>query len=266
MVVLCDGMLRSGSTWSFNVALNLIRRCDQNRKTFGFFNEDPAVLVAAARPRASHLVIKSHKLDLSAYELCRTRRIQAIYTWRHPYDVVVSSMRIFGRSVDHWIGAIRNTLRIWSFHRETGDACIIPYETIVQEPSAGIERIASYLGLRVGPEEVSEIAYQVSLEQLKDFSRHIDELEPSRVVRKDGCCYDRETLLHKNHIVDGGVGYGAKVLDCGQLLAIDAMLREERFDFLCQSATRVLQAHSPARPQVSAPLEPLAMLPIRVGN
>jgi hypothetical protein len=234
MVVLCDGMPRSGSTWSFNVASKLIRLCDPARRTFGFYSDSPTVLRSAVRPRSSHLVIKAHYLDPSAYELCCSGDIKAIYTWRHPYDAIVSCVRIFGLSVDHWIDALRNTLRMWSFHEATGSACIVPYDAIIRDRSAAIYRIASWLGLQPAPDQANQLAQEVSSGQMRAFSQQVNTLGPSRLVRKDGYVYDRQTLLHQNHILDGRVGYGVDVLDCQQLLAIDAMLREEGFEFLCQ--------------------------------
>jgi hypothetical protein len=220
MVVLCDGMIRSGSTWSFNAALELVRFVQPNRRVFGFYNENPAVLFAASRPRFSNLVIKSHVLDQSAYELCRVGAIKAIYTWRDPCDVVVSSMRMFGHSAEHWIGALRNALRVWSFHRATGTACIVSYESIIRAPLASVQSIACHLGVRIEPQQMGRIANAISLEQLKSFSQHVDDLEQARVVRK-------------NHIRDGGFGFGAKLLDSEHLSKIDTLLREEGFDFLC---------------------------------
>jgi Sulfotransferase domain len=233
MVVLCDGMMRSGSTWSFNVALKLVQAGDPDRKVFGLFSDAPAVPLAAVRPRSSHLVIKTHHLSPSAYDLCCTGAIRAIYTWRHPYDAIVSGSRMFGFSMEHWIDALRNALRVWSFHRATDSACIVSYEAIMREPSASIERIASYLDLRIQPEKVRQIAEETSIERLKGFSEKVDELDFSRVVRKEGVVYDRQTLLHHNHIRDGRIGHGATILDAEQLQAIDAVLREEGFEFLC---------------------------------
>ena len=238
MVVLCDGMIRSGSTWSFNVALELARSAEPHRRVFGFYNENPAVLFAACRPRFSNLVIKSHGLHPSAYELCRAGAIQAIYTWRDPYDVVVSSMRMFGRSVDHWIGALRNALRVWSFHRATGSACIVSYESIIRAPLASVNSIACYLGLQVEPQQMGQIAKATSLEQLKSFSQQVNDLEQARLIRKDGYVYDRQTLLHQNHIRDGGFGFGAGLLDSEHLSKIDTLLREEGFEFLCTPGGR----------------------------
>jgi|SRR5579872_2235851 len=234
MVVLCDGMIRSGSTWSFNVALKLVQSCWPHRKTCGFYSDNPAVLLAAVRPRDSHLIIKSHSLDRSAYELCRAGSIKAIYTWRDPYDVIVSATRMFGYSLDSSIGALRNALQVWSFHRATGSACIISYESIVQTPVASVDSIADYLGMHIQPEQARQIAEAMAAERLKSYVKQIDGFERSRIVRKDGYVYDRQTLLHQNHIRDGRIGYGAGLLDPEQLTAIGTVLREEGFEFLCK--------------------------------
>lgn len=235
MIILCDGMVRSGSTWSFNVAVWLLETYCSDRKTLGLYSETSAVLIDAIREQSSHQVIKTHNLDPSSRELCRSGAVKAIYTWRHPYDAIVSAMGIFGNSVDHWIEVLRHALQVWAFHRETESACILSYESIVQEPAAGILSIAAYLGLNADPELARQVAEEASVERVKRFSQRIDKLEKSRLIRTEGAVYDRETLLHQNHIRDGRVGHGAGLLDAEQLRAIDAMLREEGFEFLCGS-------------------------------
>ena len=234
MVILCDGMVRSGSTWSFNVALKLLKSCDPSRKAFGTYNDNPAVLAAAIKPRFSNLVIKSHSLDPFGQELCVRGAIKTIYTWREPSDVVASCTRMFGSSAPHWIGVLRNALRIWRFHQTTNSACIVSYEEIRLEPLAAIERIAGYLGLAIESEQLRGIAEEFSFERVKRFSQHIGGLEPSRQIRGDYDVFDRVTLFHKDHIRNGGIGYGASQLDHSHLDEIDAMLREEGFGFLCQ--------------------------------
>jgi hypothetical protein len=235
-------MMRSGSTWSFNIALKLLRACDTNRRAFGVFSEDPAVLRASVRPRSSNLVIKSHALDPSLYPLCSTGAIKTIYTWRNPYDVIVSSLRMFGGSTERWTEALKNALRIWSFHRRTGSACVVSYSTIVSRPSSAIARIAGYLGLRVESEDVKEIAQEFSFASVKNFSDAINQLTPLRIVRKNGCVYDRDTLLHQSHLRDGGIGYGVASLSEAEVLAIDAALREQGFGFLCEPEAESTEA------------------------
>lgn len=227
-------MVRSGSTWSYNVALKLLKSCYPDRKTFGFFSEDPAVLAAAVRPRFSNLVIKSHRLDRTANEICRRGALKTIYTWRHPYDAVASSVQMFGQPVEDAIDAVRNALRVWSFHRATNSACIVSYEAIMTEPSAAITRISRYLQLTLEPEALTRIADEVSFARMNRLSQHVSELSPVRLVEQNGLMFDRETLLHNRHIRSGSIGYGASLLDSQNLRTIDAMLREEDFSFLCE--------------------------------
>jgi hypothetical protein len=50
-----DGMVRSCST--FNVALKLLESCDPDRKPFGTFNENPAVVAAAMKSNPIALIL-----------------------------------------------------------------------------------------------------------------------------------------------------------------------------------------------------------------
>lgn len=234
MLVLCDGMNRSGSTWSFNVALRLLRAFDPHRETFGIYSESSAVLAAAAQPRSSHVVLKRHTLAPSLSELSRTDPIKAIYTWRDPYDVVVSTSRMFGIPLERSIANLQEALRVWSFHRETNSACIVSYDTIMKQPLAAISKIAEYLAIPTEPKLVSQIADEVSFENVRRFSQHIDRLDPHRIGRENGLVYDRVTLLHQNHIRNGGAGYGIKSLNERQLSAIDDVLQESGFAYLCR--------------------------------
>jgi hypothetical protein len=237
MVILCDGMLRSGSTWAFNVALKLLKLCDANRRTFGIYTEDSAVLLAASKPRRSNLVIKSHNLAPPVCELCSSGAFRAIYTWRDPYDAVASCMRMFSMSCEQSIQAIRETIRLWRFHYVTQSACIIPYHTIRTDPVTAIATVSSYLSLNAGPECMSQVAEETSFNRMRQLSQKIEALDSKRVVRQDRFLYDRDSLLHQNHIRDGSMGYGARVLSREELSAIDSMLREAGFEELLAGAT-----------------------------
>jgi len=87
--------------------------------------------------------------------------------------------------------------------------------------------------VHIEPDQACAVAKATSIERLKDFSRQINDLEQSRLIRADGYVYDRQTLLHQNHIVDGGIGYGAGLLNSEQMAQIDRLLREEGFESLC---------------------------------
>ena len=238
MFILCDGMVRSGSTWSFNVALKLLRLGNPGRKSFGLYNENPAILASALKPRASHLVLKAHTLDPGNYSLCSAGKIKTIYTWRDPYDVVASCIRMFGRSTADWPEALRDALRIWAFHRSTNSACIVWYDSIVHRPEETIATIARNLDLPLEPRHLAQIAWEVSFENVKRFSRQVEKLDPGRVIRRDQMVFDRETLFHQGHICHGGTGYGRRDLEHALIESIDTVLRDEGFDFLLDSGRR----------------------------
>jgi hypothetical protein len=236
MFVLCDGMLRSGSTWSFNVALKLLK-LSGGRRAFGLYDENPAVLAAARNSRASHLVLKAHTLSPDNYELCRSGAIKAIYTWRDPYDVVASALRIFGKDAGTWLDSLRGALRVWSFHRSTASALIVPYAAILREPGETIAAIGRYLDLPVTAEHLRQIEMEVAFSTVKRFCSRVAQLDAARVVRKDRMVFDRQTLFHQDHIGNGGTGYGLRTLDTAVIEAIDGILREEGFEFLVRSAS-----------------------------
>jgi hypothetical protein len=141
---------------------------------------------------------------------------------------------MFGSTVEHWVATLQRWLQLWSFHLRTGSACIVPYESIVKEPWAAIGRIAAYLGLSLEPDCLEKIGQEVSFEAVKRFSQHVNELKPPRLIQSGEYVFDRETLLHKDHIRDGRIGYGARILDPEQVLAINSVLEKEGFAFLCE--------------------------------
>jgi hypothetical protein len=231
-------MFRSGSTWSFNVAVKLLKSSDGSRRTFGLYDENPAVLRAGIRPRSSHLVVKSHSPDASALDFCRSGAAKAIYTWRNPYDVVASGLRMFHFSQGHAVNALRGALRLWGFHRRTKSAHIVSYESIVTQPFVAIAEIGNYLGLAIGAGDLLRIANEMSFENVKRLSQGVDGLDPKRIIHKGGHAFDRETMLHQNHIRDGRTGYGVRILDEACIEAIDDVLVEEGFGFLRRDGVR----------------------------
>jgi hypothetical protein len=142
---------------------------------------------------------------------------------------------MFGKTPTHWIQVVRDSLRAWAFHRTTKTAHIVSYERLVAEPAEEISAIAAYLQLTVPAERIGQLARQLSFERMKHLAQHIHELPAPRLVRTEVDVYDRETLLHPHHLRNGGIGYGVKSLRDEERTMLEAVLREEGFDFLCAS-------------------------------
>ncbi len=227
MLVLCNGMPRSASTWSFNVVMQLFRRLRPEEQVHGGFDENITHFIESTPLTASHVVLKCHTLDAVGRVLARTGAAQIVYTWRNPADAVASFMAMFDVAFEHALAVIRTSLRLLRFHQETGNVVVLEYGEIVADPAAAIQRIAEYLGLCAGPEQIGKIAEETSFERMREKVEQLNSgPQETRLVRVENIVYDPNTLLNLDHIRDGSSGYGSKSLTQHQLTRIDELLEE----------------------------------------
>jgi hypothetical protein len=223
MLVICDGMPRSASTWSFNVVLALLRRSQPSGEVHGGYDEDIARFLASVPSTATHAVVKCHQLDPCGRTLAQTGAAKLVYTWRDPADAAVSCMRMFGYDFEGALEVVGSSLELYRFHRRSRAALILDYTQVVTASIAAIQRIAAHLGLDDGGSVVHAVAEQTSLQR---FRKHVESLADNpRLVRDGPHEYDPKTLLHRGHIRDGGVGYGRRTLTAEQSEQVDELLQ-----------------------------------------
>jgi hypothetical protein len=225
MLVICNGMPRSASTWAFNVAVGLLQRSEPSSELHGRYDESVARFLESAPPSATHLVVKCHDLDARARALARAGEAQTIYTWRDPADAAVSYMRMFGYDFELACAAIESSLKLYRFHRLRGTALILSYAEIVDMPADAVARISGYLGLGHSPEIVRAVVEETSLDRVKEQVQRLDTADETELIRVGEVVYDPKTLLHRGHVQDGSVGYGKEVLTAQQLRQCDALVQ-----------------------------------------
>jgi hypothetical protein len=221
MLVICNGMPRSASTWSFAVVIELLRRYNPQEEVQGNYDTNVGHFLETASATASHLVLKSHVLDEVGRTLSRVKAARVIYTWRDPLDAVASAMDMFGYGFEHSFALVRDSLELLRFHRYAGNAAILSYKQIVNRPIVATELIASCLGLCDQPDIVRQVAEETSLAQLL---RTLGERDP--VSDKDrpnhiGLDIPQQSefawrSLLSCHIRHGGFGYGGERLSTQQ--------------------------------------------------
>lgn len=227
MLILCNGMPRSASTWSFNVVTGLLRGFNPAQSVYGGYDEDVARFLRGIDPDATHAVLKCHSLDAVGYSLVRTGAAKAVYTWRDIADAMVSYMRMFGNDFDHALDVMDTSLRLYRFHLERGNAVILGYEDIMTHPEMVIELIARHLGIEGRPELIAAVNQETSLVRVREKVAQLNSEEAQRrLIRHEHTMYDPETLLNVNHIRDGSSGYGRALLSAEQLVRIDELLRK----------------------------------------
>src|SRR5262245_31355002 len=134
MLVLCNGMQRSASTWSYNVVMRLMQLCFPGEQVYAGYGERIVHFLKSAPPSASHLIFKTHCLTTVSKTLARTGSAKVVYTWRDPADAIVSCMRFAGIDFELALQLIRGSLERHAFHMQTGNAVIVRYEKMLTGP------------------------------------------------------------------------------------------------------------------------------------
>jgi hypothetical protein len=229
-VILCNGMIRSASTWSYNVVLKLMRAA-AGESVYGNYNEDIAQFLESSPPTASYLVLKCHMLDAVGRGLLERGEARVVYTCRDLADAAVSFMRMFQFDFEHTLSALGGALELYKFHRAGGHALILGYREITSHPLESVAKIAAHLGVKAPMEVLERINDETSLERAKDRVEQLKAgIDADQLVRFDRFVHDRKTLLNLDHIRDGRSGYGRASLTEEQSLRIDELARQYKYD------------------------------------
>ena len=224
MVVICNGMPRSASTWAFNVVLGLCRATDPSSEVYSGYDENVERFFASTPPTAVHVVVKCHGLDPYGRTLVRSGAAKTIYTWRDPADVVASCMAMFGYDFERAFAAVESSFVLCDFLRRAGTALIMAYGEITTTPVEAVARIMDYLGLEPNESVAAGIAEENSFERTKAKADQLSHRNDTELMWAGDVAYDSETLLHPGHIRDGRSGYGRESLAPDEIARCDALL------------------------------------------
>jgi len=218
MLVVCNGMPRSASTWSFNVVKQLLRTREPAAAIYSGYDENVGHFLETTTATANHVVLKCHTLDALGRALARVGAAKIVYTHREVSDAVVSCMRIFKLDFEEAITSVQSSVDLYAFHRETGNALILSYEVITQRPVEAVASVGSYLGIDTPRSLVAEVAHETPPASLR---RTVEELN---VLHDDPHAYDPETLLHPHHFAVGPRG----ALTADQLRRLEPLVDRRR--------------------------------------
>jgi hypothetical protein len=226
MLVICNGLPRSASTWSYIVAMRLLRGAT-GAQTHGGYDENIYRFMRDLPASAAHAVLKCHGMDAAGLGLSQLHAARVIYTWRDLKDATASFMAMFGADFDHTFAVMSNSLDLYARHRASG-ALILGYPEILQDGPTAVARIADYLGLAAEREMVESVAEGASLARTRERVDLIGSIDyGDRLIRHEQSLYDPETLLHVDHVRNGGIGYGAEALNEAQRRRIDRLAQDK---------------------------------------
>ena len=230
-VILCVGLKSSGSTWLYNVVIQLLRA--KMRGGTKAFYADNLAMFPPDTERARILVIKAHEPSKAIVYLMRLTRGCIFLSVREPRDAIASLIQRFGHAFE---GALRETarqsVRIAELaHQE--DPITYRYENGFYDRSETIGEVAAALGIRTNKAVRERIFRSLTRSAVK---KKIDELRKNGKfgVKPNADSFDPATHWHPGHVGDGRVGKHTSVLSKKQQAQVLARTREycSRFGYL----------------------------------
>ena len=231
-------MIRSGSTWQYNVTAELLETCRTARR-IGFADSEKTLRKWISNH--TDIVIKIHVPFETAISDVINRQARMLYIFRDLRDVAASLMQYENYPL-HQILESGRLESVWQHHQvwsRLPGALVQQYEQMMADPAAAAQQIARFLKLDVSDESIRAITHQNSLKvRRREREARRSFLDPflcrlraiiGRMLRKTigwqrtnqlaspfgylgGRGVDRHTQLHSNHFASGAVGSYRQVM------------------------------------------------------
>jgi hypothetical protein len=197
MIVIIGGMIRSGSTFTFNIARELLLQ----RGTVATYSGDSyahalADVAAGESAPANHFLLKTHWPDAETQEVMLSGQARVICSYRKPEDAIASWMHTFGHSLESSIESMRRWIEWHS--RVAHRLHNINYSTIDERPHDAIAEIHQSIVGQVDTALAHEQREKYDKERLRDWLNIMPKDE--KTFDMGVSYYDRETFFHRRHI------------------------------------------------------------------
>lgn len=219
MLVISCGMMRSGSTLQYQLAVELLQRAGRG-EGIGEVRHTICQDLEAQTHGQTH-VVKVHKRQLldGVPAAIADGYATGLYISRDIRDVAVSLMNMRQISFERLIfrsGEVQQALRDYEAWTALPQMLISQYEVMMADLTHEVQRIAAHLQIDISPETAAEIADQYDLKRQKQRIQAWKS-DPSY----DASQHDPNTLLHHNHIRSGETQQWRSVLTPMQIAYLE---------------------------------------------
>jgi hypothetical protein len=233
-------MIRSASTLQYQVVVDLVRRNGLGQ-SIGFADrQSVSEVLEKLQGVDGFAVAKAHEVLPEFDALVQEEPVRPLYTFRDLRAVALSVMRKWEIPFTHVIG--RNgwldTAVASSIHwLSIPGVCVSRYEDIVLSLPAEVSKWAGILGLNLTSVQAEKLAakycIQAQLDRIQTMRIQTGEnSEPNRYI-------DPESLLHRNHIIDGSLDGWKAGLEHWQIRQIERRFSKWLLDRGYQLTTAV---------------------------
>ncbi len=225
-LILATGMMRSGSTWGFNVCrliAQLIAR--QLKQPFASAYLTAPLVEEFVRTKLATLpgptVLKAHWVGHLALGLVATGQIKCVSTYRDPRDCVASMLTFyldepFQKAMMH----TTQLLEELSLYQQSKHTLLIRYEDMIKDTPGHVRKVADYLGVQIEDAGIAWIDSHTNIERAKSIAAAL-KTRPAEAVAYGTHLVDPATNLHDNHIYSGRIGRWREELGAEQREALN---------------------------------------------
>lgn len=197
LVVLCAGMIRSGSRWSYNFVIDLLRGAGLP-VIEGGYSESFADWVTGL-PASAAGVIKCHLFDQDTIRALQSsgRATRCLFTYRGAGAAIASAIRAFALEFEPQAGAIAQALHTYEKAREAWDTLALNCERL--DDSSTAAAVARFLGVPSPDHELESIHRRHRRSATARRLSSIDWNAKDAIYRDARYTFHRESLLHRTH-------------------------------------------------------------------
>jgi hypothetical protein len=208
---ICSGVMRSGSTWSYNVCREMFQQlAARTHRSLKYGFMDSASMdnfVINEWPLTPELVVfKSHEIGLAALGAVQGGNAKAVVTFRDPRDCVASYM-IFKRwSFENTMHQISGTVKLLEQHANCPHSLFLRYEDMMTDRRQELWKIASHLRLHVDEGFITGVDGATNMDASRKICESMKDRPADNFVISDDHKVDPKTHLHENHFNGGTIG------------------------------------------------------------
>lgn len=219
-IVVCLGLPRSGSTWLYNVARELLgRRYPEGPIACGFSDDFTAPQSKGPRPVRCFL-IKAHNPNARFRALLNSTGVRLLMSIRDPRDAVVSLMQSFRLPFRDAAGAVYSSARALAQTAQCRPGLLLRYEDGFPNHVATVQRIGEALGCTDEAPVLRKIHEELSAARVSERVRELGRRGAFRPAPAFAT-WDPQTQWHPDHLGDGRVGKFTECLTTAQIRRLE---------------------------------------------
>jgi len=227
MLVICNGMMRSGSTLQYNISATLLEtHFGVTRMGFLGKKDAPEVrdrLLRTARKDA-WAIVKMHEFIALPEE--HAGHVMMLFTFRDLRDIAASVRKKWDYPFEQIIDILDAMVLLEGKTRRWPNSLIQKYEHMYRDLRGSVAEIAAMLGIEPSPATCEVLAERFSIEQVSqrlnsNWRYRIGSTMRRVLARKP---FDPATLLHQGHISasQGRPGAWEDVMSPAEIKTLDA--------------------------------------------